>query len=768
MITRSRLVWKLSAVVVAILAAAIAFSGYVENLIYARHSLKSARAFLRCNSESIIQGVGQLMMSGNNEDVEGLVAEISQDSKVYRELRLVSHHSGEVVAARADGKSRNLQLEDPTCAVCHDQDHLGDTHAKMVDMVTDLPKGGRVLSVMAPIVNEPRCSSAACHAHADSPPMIGFLNADYSLERVDALATERRLLIIATVLAALLLGMVALRVMFTRLLQRPINGLIEGTKRVAANQLDFRFDQKRNDEIGVLEESFNAMTARIEAHRNELRSAMEYVGGIVENSADIIITVTPDGFIETFNRGAEETLGYGRVELIGKRIESLFADPGERDVAISRLKNTDNVKNYETRFLAKDGQVRNVLLTLSRLRDRDGNSIGTIGISKDITSEKKLQDELRDAKQYLEGMVEHSADIIITVNSEGLIETFNRGGEEALGHRREEVIGCRIESLYVDPRERHAAAAHLERTGNVRNYETRLLAKDGRVRNVLLTLSRLRDRDGNPIGTIGISKDITQEKKLQRELIQSQKFAAIGEAVTGIQHAIKNMLNALKGGAYLVRNGMAKDNRQRIEEGWEMVEEGIERINSLSRNMLDYAREWRLDPQRVDLSDLITQVCELNRPAAAGQGVALRSEVPDGLPAVLCDPKLIHQAATDIVVNAIDACTWKDYADGETPEVVVKNLLADKAGFFVIEIRDNGCGMDEEIKQNIFVPFFSTRKTLGTGLGLALTARIINVHGGTITVESEPDQGAAFRIHLPIDGPKDDREAIDGQAGSRS
>ena len=878
--------------VVAILAAAIAFSGYVENLIYARHSLKSARAFLRCNSESIIQGVGQLMMSGNNEDVEGLVAEISQDSKVYRELRLVSHHSGEVVAARADGKSRNLQLEDPTCAVCHDQDHLGDTHAKMVDMVTDLPKGGRVLSVMAPIVNEPRCSSAACHAHADSPPMIGFLNADYSLERVDALATERRLLIIATVLAALLLGMVALRVMFTRLLQRPINGLIEGTKRVAANQLDFRFDQKRNDEIGVLEESFNAMTARIEAHRNELRSAMEYVGGIVENSADIIITVTPDGFIETFNRGAEETLGYGRVELIGKRIESLFADPGERDVAISRLKNTDNVKNYETRFLAKDGQVRNVLLTLSRLRDRDGNSIGTIGISKDITSEKKLQDELRDAKQYLEGMVEHSADIIITVNSEGLIETFNRGGEEALGyargevigrrieslyadsgerhaaaarlertgnvrnyetrlltkdgrvrnvlltlsrlrdrdgnpigtigiskditsekklqdelrdakqylegmvehsadiiitvnseglietfnrggeealgHRREEVIGCRIESLYVDPRERHAAAAHLERTGNVRNYETRLLAKDGRVRNVLLTLSRLRDRDGNPIGTIGISKDITQEKKLQRELIQSQKFAAIGEAVTGIQHAIKNMLNALKGGAYLVRNGMAKDNRQRIEEGWEMVEEGIERINSLSRNMLDYAREWRLDPQRVDLSDLITQVCELNRPAAAGQGVALRSEVPDGLPAVLCDPKLIHQAATDIVVNAIDACTWKDYADGETPEVVVKNLLADKAGFFVIEIRDNGCGMDEEIKQNIFVPFFSTRKTLGTGLGLALTARIINVHGGTITVESEPDQGAAFRIHLPIDGPKDDREAIDGQAGSRS
>ena len=111
--------------------------------------------------------------------------------------------------------------------------------------------------------------------------------------------------------------------------------------------------------------------------------------------------------------------------------------------------------------MAKDGRVRNVLLTLSYLRDREGRPIGTIGISKDITQEKKLQDELRDAKEYLEGMVENSADIIITVNPEGLIETFNRGAEEALGYRREEVIGKPIESLFADPRERHAAIAQL-------------------------------------------------------------------------------------------------------------------------------------------------------------------------------------------------------------------------------------------------------------------------------------------------------------------
>lgn len=634
---RSRLVWKLIAVVVVILAAAIGLSGYINSLICDYCSLESVRAVLRFNSESNIKAIGHLMMNRDNEGVRKLIGDISRESEVYGDIQLVSHHSGDVVASRFDGGNLKLGLEDRACAVCHEKGDLGDADAAIVGEVSRLPNGSRVLSVMAPILNKPTCRNAACHAHADDPSILGFLNSNYSLARVDGMIAQGRILIVATVLASLLLGIVVLWLMFNRLLERPIRGLIAGTERIAKNQLDFRFEQNRKDEIGVLEKSFNTMAARIQAHRYELRSAMEYLGGMVENSTDIIITVTPGGHIETFNRGAEQALGYGRVEVIGKQIDSLFVDPAER------------------RLIAK----------------------------------------------------------------------------------------------------------RLEDTGNIRNYETRLLAKDGQVRNVLLTLSYLRDKEGNPIGTIGISKDITQEKELHRELVQSQKFAAIGQAVTGIQHAIKNMLNALKGGSYLVRNGMARDNRQRIEEGWAMVEEGIERIGALSNNMLNYVKEWKLDIQRFDLNDLVANVCELNRQTAADQGVALRCELPDGLPAVLCDPRLIHMAVTDILVNAIDACAWKDYGDDERPEVVLKNSLTAVGNFFVIEVRDNGCGMDEEIKRNIFTPFFSTKKIRGTGLGLALTARIINVHDGKITEDSEPDRGTAFHIHLPVDGPRDSREIDD-------
>lgn len=638
---RLKLVWRVGAVVVAILTVAIALSGYANNLISAHYSLESARAFLRFNSESIIKGIGQLMMGRNNQGIERLIGEMSRESSVYGDIRLVSHHSGEIVASRFQEGPNTLEVRDRACALCHDREDLGG-EAEMVDAITEGPEGDRILSVMAPILNADECRSAGCHAHTSGPPILGFLNADYSLQRVDAMATDRRLLITGTVLASLLLGVIALWVMFTRLLERPIGALIAGTERIAANHLDFRFAAQRRDEIGTLEASFNTMTAAIQEHQEELRNAKEYLEGMVERSGDIIMTVDVEGRIQTFNRGAEQALGYDRDEVMGQRIEILFADPKERDDVIARLELTDNVRNYEARFVAKDGEVR----------------------------------------------------------------------------------------------------------------------------DVLLTLSRLRDPGGAPIGTFGISKDISQEKKLQRELVQSQKLAAIGEAVTGIQHAIKNMLNGLKGGAYLVQSGVGKSDVARIEEGWEMVQQGIERIDKLSHHMLDFAKEWKVEIQRVNLNEVVARVCEQYRQTAVDKGIDLQFEEVAGVNHVSCDPRLIHMAVTDIVDNAIGACTWKDYASDERPEVLVRNSLSDDGVEAVVEIRDNGCGMDEEIKTHIFTPFFSTKKTRGAGLGLALTARIIDAHDGRITVESDPDRGSTFCIHLPIDGPADRQETTDGQTGS--
>ena len=619
---------KLSIVVIAIVTLVIATTGLVNNAISNHYALESVRAVLRFNSESIRGGIDKLMMSRNNDGVLELLEDISRDSTVYRDIRLISHYSGEIVVSRLGEAGATLSEEDPSCAVCHDHSEPLMTPLDSLDEVLPGPDGSRILRVVTPILNQASCATADCHAHLDSGPTLGFLQAEYSLQQVDTLISGLNTSFAVAAVAAILLGTLALWIMFKQTLAKPIRYMLDGIRAVAGNDLSFRFKSDRRDEFGLVEESFDDMACRIQAHQTELRDAREYLEAIVENSADIIITVNPGGLIQTVNRGAERVLGYQRQELIGKPIELLFANPRERDVAIAGLQHRDHVTNYETRFLTRAGTVKNVLLTLSRLRDRDGAAIGTIGISKDITEQKELE--------------------------------------------------------------------HL--------------------------------------------------------LVQSQTAAAIGQAVTAIQHAIKNMLNTLTGGSYLVRNGLTKQNRERMEEGIEMIDEGISTIASLSSSMLKYAKDWALELEAIDLASLVQDICKAIKQTASDEGVTIHRDVPDHLPLVSCDSRLLHMALMDLATNALHACLSKCYDDPETAAIVFRVYRERGDESIIVEIEDNGIGMSEEIRANIFTPFFTTKLDSGTGLGLALTARIVKLHSGVMSVESEPDKGSLFRMTLPVAG----------------
>jgi len=633
---------KLSIVVIATVTLVIAATGLVNNIIGNHYARESAREMLKFNSESILNGFEKLMMTRNNKGVLELIQDISKDSPVYQDIRLVDHYSGEVVVSRLQAAGAVLSEQDHACAICHEEGKPLVVSDATLDEVITGPDGAAILDVITPIMNRPGCKNAECHEHLDSGPTLGFLHTEYSLRRVDSLISGLNVSFVIAALVAIVLGTMALWIMFDRTLSRPIRHMLSGIRAIAGNDLSFRFNTERNDEFGLVEESFDHMAARIQAHQNELRSAREYLEGIVENSADLIITVNPQGLIQTVNRGAERALGYRREELIGQRIELLFADPRERDIAMTRL---------------------------------------------------------------------------------------------------------------------------LQSGDNVTNYDTRFLTKDKKVRNVLLTLSRLRDRDGTPIGTIGISKDITTEKDLQIRLAHSEKAAAIGQAVTAIQHAIKNMLNTLTGGTYLSRSGIAKNDKQRVEDGFAMIDEGIAKIANLSLNMLKYAKEWKLELEVTDLAQIVTDVCNAIKQAGSGEAISVRQRVSDDLPPVSCDSRLIHMALMDIATNALDACASKDYSGAERAEISFDAYQEKNGRFVVAEISDNGVGMTEEIQNGIFTPFFSTKEERGTGLGLPLALRIVNLHGGNIEVVSEPDKGSVFRITLPVAGMNANQGAKDAQEG---
>jgi signal transduction histidine kinase len=260
--------------------------------------------------------------------------------------------------------------------------------------------------------------------------------------------------------------------------------------------------------------------------------------------------------------------------------------------------------------------------------------------------------------------------------------------------------------------------------------------------------------------------DVTEQKRMQKELLHAERFAAIGQAVAGIQHALKNMLNALKGGAYMVKLGLKKEDLALLREGWEMVEGGIENLTSMSGSMLSYLRDYKPEFGAVDVPAMVREIEGMFRETAEKKGAKLTVDVAEAPPPVHADARLVHSAVMDILSNALDACMEREYEDGEEPTIGIFAHPTPEGDEFVLSVSDNGCGMSPQVRANVFAPFFSTKKSWGTGLGLALTARTIRLHGGEIEVESEENRGSEFRIILPTRGPERDKEKPDGQEGA--
>jgi signal transduction histidine kinase len=307
--------------------------------------------------------------------------------------------------------------------------------------------------------------------------------------------------------------------------------------------------------------------------------------------------------------------------------------------------------------------------------------------------------------------------------------------------------------IFAEPKDRAAAIEQLDNGDHVVNYMTNFVTKDGDLRNVMITLSRLRTPEGEPLGTMGISKDLTEEMQMQVQLLRTKRMAALGQAITGIQHSIKNMLNVMKGGAYMVKLGLAKDDKDLLVEGWEMVREGMDDMTHMSMSMLDFARTKKLKLEPTNLGELVQKIHGVSRAKFAEAGVNLSVDVASDLPEVVCDAEGIRSVIMDLISNALDACSWKQYDPGETPEVIMRVVPSSRGGSIEIQVADNGGGMPEEVRKRIFTPFFSTKEKKGTGMGLAVVARIVESHEGDTYVDSEPGMGATFRVLLPVQGP---------------
>ena len=245
--------------------------------------------------------------------------------------------------------------------------------------------------------------------------------------------------------------------------------------------------------------------------------------------------------------------------------------------------------------------------------------------------------------------------------------------------------------------------------------------------------------------------------QLVREALKAARLAAIGEAVAGVAHCIKNMLNGLNGGMYLLKSAIKKSGALVPDRSIAMIDRNLELLRSLVQDMLTYVKERQPEYQECDLNEVVKGVVDLMAPKAHERSVALRFEPKSGLSTVELDSQGIYRCVLNLVSNAVDACAGRD---GAGVDVRTRELGSDGVA---VDVADQGCGMDEATRKSLFRAFFSTKGSQGTGLGLSVTHKIVKEHGGRIEVDSAVGRGATFSIRLPRRRPAPARGGQGGQ-----
>jgi signal transduction histidine kinase len=246
-------------------------------------------------------------------------------------------------------------------------------------------------------------------------------------------------------------------------------------------------------------------------------------------------------------------------------------------------------------------------------------------------------------------------------------------------------------------------------------------------------------------------------------MVQAERLAAVGHAIATLSHHIKNILQGIRGGSYLIDEGLKGDEADVVRKGWKIVERNQDKISNLVMDMLTFSKEREPDPVPSDVNQVAADVVELLGVRAQELGVQLVWQPAERLPIILFDPDAVHRAILNVVTNALDACEEQDHA-----RVIVSTQHLPHRALVQIVVEDNGRGIEAGEIKKIFTVFESGKGARGTGLGLPVSRKILREHGGEIRVESTPGEGSRFVLELPAMVAEADRGSDDSAQQTRS
>lgn len=487
-----------------------------------------------------------------------------------------------------------------------------------------------------------------------------------------------------------------------------------------------------NEVIGVIQIITDDEAERI------LEEKLGILTAITENIEDAIISRTLEGYINNWNKGAEKIFGYTEKEILGKPISLLIPSDKleEEENIIDNILQGKKIESFETTRLTKVGDQVPIFFTVSAIKNKAGEIIGISEIASNVSKKKNDQEK----KAILASIVENSQDAIISKTIDGLITSWNKGAEKIFGYKEQEVIGKHI-SIIIPPERMDEETLIIKniRAGiKMDHFQTIRLKKNGDSVPISLTVSPVKDDNGNIIGASKVARDITSEKEAEAliNVLSKRKDEFIALA----SHELKTPLTSLNAYLQLLEKRVAQEDKIFMKK----IIKQQEKLNTLVNDLFDISKiqsgKMEFNFEKFDISQLLFEVLEPLKEANLDYDFHL--DMQKGI-IIKGDKIRIEQAITNLLTNAI-----KYSPLGSRIEIVA----ATTANQFTFSVKDYGFGIEPDRQQFIFNQFYtgdSIRKNSGLGLGLFITENIIKRHGGKIWVESELEKGSKFIFILP-------------------
>jgi PAS domain S-box-containing protein len=403
---------------------------------------------------------------------------------------------------------------------------------------------------------------------------------------------------------------------------------------------------------------------------------------------------------------------------------------------------TKSMFALEHRVRRADGTVGWTFSRAIPLFDGRGEVTEWFGAASDVSERRAHQEDL----SRLAAIVDSADDAIISKDLNGIIRTWNRGATRIFGYTAEEAVGRSI--LMLIPEDLHYEEDHILaklRVGErIDHYETVRKRKNGDTVEVAITVSPIRDESGVITGASKIARDISDRRRIERLLLQSEKLNATGRMAASIAHEINNPLESLINLIYLARLSTGSDSKTR---GYLVTaEEELARVSHLARQTLGYYRDTTA-PTHVRVHELIQNTLTVYNSRLTSAGISVDLRFNDPQPLVASKGELL-QVFSNVIANAIDSMGQEGVL-----YIATRKVIGPKGEGLEVTIRDNGSGIKQENLPKVFEPFFTTKDERGTGIGLWVTKQLIESRGGDISVESsiEPQHsGTTVTIFIPF------------------